>query len=94
MSRKFITGIMLFMTLGFLLLGFIFKSAADQHKGLEASAGVIINGEYKETAKGRLGTNTEKYEAFNAGGTIFYILGGITGVICIISILSRKKNNY
>ena len=42
-------------------------------------------------SEGQLGGNTEKYEAFNIGGTIFYILAGVTGVICVVSVVSQKK---
>lgn len=92
MSRKLITGATLIMTIGFLVLGVIFKSTAERQQGVSASTGVMINGQYTETSSGRIGANWEKYETFNTGGTIFYILAGVTGVICVVSAVTRKKS--
>ena len=92
MSRKLITGATLIATIGFLLLGVIFKSVAEKQQGISASTGVMINGKYTETSSGRIGANQEKYGAFNTGGTIFYILAGVTGVTCVVSIVTRKKS--
>lgn len=86
-----ITGATLVMTICFLLLGVIFKSAADSQQGISISSGVMINGQYKETSSGTIGANREKYEKLNIGGTVFYILAGVTGVMCVASIVAQKK---
>lgn len=93
MSRKLVTGCTLVMMICFLLLGVIFKNAADNHQGVSVSMGVMIDGQYSENTSGRIGANSEKYEMFNKGGTAFYILAGVTGVMCVISAMGRKKTN-
>lgn len=93
MSRKLVTGCTLVMTVCFLLLGVVFKETADNHRGVSVSMGVMIDGKYSENTSGRIGANSEKYEMFNKGGTTFYILAGVTGVICVISVMGRKKSN-
>lgn len=87
--KKLITGATL--TICFLLLGVIFKKAADRQQGTSMLTGAVIDGQYIVTSSEQLGGNTEKYEAFNIGGTIFYILAGVTGVICVVSVVSQKK---
>lgn len=91
MSKKLITGLTLFLTICFLLLGVLFKDAADKQKGVSASLGTMINGEYTEISSGNIGEDREKYEAFNTGKTIFYILAGVTGVICVMSLIGQRK---
>lgn len=91
MSRKLITGVTLVLTICFLLLGVVYKSAAKEQQGVSVSSGIMINGQYTETSSGRIGANREKYEAFNTGGMIFYILAGVTGVICVVSVVGQKK---
>ncbi len=93
MSRKLIIGATLVLTICFLLLGVIFKSTADRHQGISSSTGVMINGKYTEISSGRIGANKEKYEVFNTGGTIFYILAGVTGVMCLVLAVTRKKSD-
>ena len=89
--KKLITGATLTLTICFLLLGVIFKKAADRQQGTSMLTGAVIDGQYIVTSSEQLGGNTEKYEAFNIGGTIFYILAGVTGVICVVSVVSQKK---
>lgn len=92
MNRKLIIGATLTLTICFLLLGVVFKSVADKQQGLYATTGVMINGEYTEISSGRIGANIENYEKFNESGTIFYILAGITGVMCVVSVVTQKKS--
>lgn len=92
MSRRFITLITLIMTICFLLLGIIFKGAADEQRGVSASAGVTIDGQYIEMSSGRLGANDEKYEKFNTSGTIFFLLAVVTVLICVVAVVTRKKS--
>ncbi|OUP01959.1 hypothetical protein B5F37_05540 [Drancourtella sp. An210] len=92
MSKKLMKWIMLTFTICFLLLGAIFKSTAEDHKGLSASTGAIINGKFVEMSSGRIGANAEKYEAFNNSGTMFYILSGVTGVIFVAMLVMDKKS--
>lgn len=92
MSKRLIKWMLLVLTICFLILGFIFKSTAEKQKGVSVSAGAIINGEYVETDSGRMGANYEKYNSFNDGGTIFYVLAGVTGVICIVTFISDRKS--
>ena len=89
--KKLITGATLTLTICFLLLGVIFKKAADRQQGTSMLTGAVIDGQYIVTSYEQLGGNTEKYEAFNIVGTIFYILAGVTGVICVVSVVSQKK---
>lgn len=91
MDKKLVTGGTLILTIGFLLLGVIFKSAADSQKGVSVSSGAMINGQYVQTSSGVIGRDSERYEAFNTGGTIFYILAGVTGVICVVSVVTQKN---
>lgn len=93
MSRKIVTGGTLVLTLCFLILGFMFKYAADKQLGVGVSTGIVVEGEYMETESGRIGVNREKYEAFYTGGTIFYALAGVTDIICVASAIRRKRSN-
>ena len=90
MNRSMITGATLIMAIGFLILGVIFNSTADNHIGVSVSTGAIVNGQYIDNTSGRLGENKEKQESFEAGGTIFYILAGISGAVCVISAIGGK----
>lgn len=92
MSKKLITGVALVLTICLLILGVIFKRTADKQQGVSASVGAVVNGQYTEISSGKVGANREKYEAFNTGGTIFYILAGVTGIICVLSVVSQKKD--
>ncbi len=92
MSKKVITGATLVLTICFILLGVIFKSAADSQRGVSVSTGIMLNGKYTETSSGKIGANNEKYQILNKGGTMFYILSGVTGIICIVSVVLQKKN--
>ena len=92
MSKRLVAVFALIVTICFLGLGMIFKSTAKEQQGVSASTGVLINGEFVETSTGRIGADKEKYETFNTGGTIFYVLGGITGIICIVAFISSKRS--
>lgn len=82
----------LILTICFLVLGIVFKKTAENHRGVSTSFGVMIDGEYSENSSGTIGGNQEKYEMFNTGGTIFYVLAGVMGVICVVSALKSKSN--
>lgn len=88
MSRKMIMGGMLTLTVCFLLLGFIYKSTAKKYKGI---AGSMINGKYTELTSGRIGADEEKYESYNLRGNVSFILSGITGAACIVTVAGNKK---
>lgn len=90
MNRNLIIGATLIMAIGFLILGIIFNSTADNHKGVSVTTGAIVNGQYIENTSGRIGEDKEKQESFETGGTIFYILAGISGVVCVISAIGGK----
>lgn len=92
MNRKLVIGVTLSLTICLFILGTIFKMTADKQQGVAASSGIMLDGQYVETSSGRIGANREKYEAFNVGGTIFYILAGVTGVICIGAVATQKKS--
>ncbi len=92
MSRKAIIAAALILTVCFFVLGFICKSTADRQAGVSASTGAIINGEFVESSSGRIGGNQEKQEMFDTTGTCFYVLAGVTGVICIAAAVGNKRN--
>lgn len=92
MNRKLITRTTLFLTICFLLLGIIFKILADEQQAMSVSTGIILDGQFSEISSGRIGEDREKYESLNTGGTIFYILAGVTGIICIVSAVGKKKD--
>lgn len=94
MSRKLITVTTLILTIGFLLLGTIYKTTADGYKGMTARDGIMVDGKFQELSTFNFGGNSQKYESFNTGGTICYILGSITGVICVISFITGKKSKH
>ena len=91
MSRKMIMGGMLTLTVCFLLLGFIYKSTAKKYKGIAVSTGSMINGKYTELTSGRIGADEEKYESYNLRGNVSFILSGITGAACIVTVAGNKK---
>lgn len=91
MSRKVMTWITLIMTIGFLVLGGIFKRTAEEYKGFEVSFGTTVNGEFIKSSSGRMGDNPESYEAWNNSGTMFFALSGVSGLMCVISVISQKK---
>lgn len=90
--KKLIMVTTLIMTICLLLLGVIFKNTASRHEGISASVGIVVDGNYKETSSGKLGADREKNEVYDTGGTIFYVLSSITGVICIASFIADKKS--
>lgn len=92
MGKKWIVGVTLILTVCFFVLGFVFKATAQDHKGITATTGVVINGEFVESTSGNLGGNSKSYEMFDSCGTTFYVLGGITGVICIIALVKNRKS--
>ncbi len=92
MSKRLVAIAALVATICFLVLGMIFKSTAEDQQGVSASTGIIVDGNFTETSTGRVGANQEKYEAFNTGGTIFFILGGITAIVSVVSFASDKHS--
>lgn len=91
MNKKIIIGATLTLAIGFLILGVIFKKSADRFEGMDASAGIVQDGVYTATSTGRIGADQEKYEMFDNGGTIFYILSGVSGAVCVAAAVSGKK---
>ena len=89
MNKKLITGGMLFLTICFLLLGIIFKYTADEQSGTSVSVGFKTDNQYTALSSGNIGESST-YESFNTAGTLFYVLAGISGVVCVVSILNRK----
>lgn len=92
MSRKFVTATALIMAIGFLLLGVVFKIAAEQHQGVSVSTGITVNGQFVETSSGKIGANDKRYQSFSTGGTIFYFLAGILGTISIVMVVIQQKS--
>lgn len=90
-GRNYAAAAMLVLMVCFLLLGLIFQGTAKRQRGVSASTGVVINGQYIEQSSGRLGANREKYEVFHSGGTTFYILGGICGVAGVVLLIKKRK---
>ena len=93
MSKKVIRNCMLVMAVCFLILGGVFKSTAKKQQGVGATTGIMINGKFQFTSSGRIGANQEKYEMFNTGGTVFYVLAGITGVIGVVLLIGDRKKS-
>lgn len=91
MGKNFIKGCMLCLTIAFLVLGFVFRSTADNHKGTFVSTGIMIDGQYSETSSGEIGGDKEQYKTFYSGGTMFYILAGVTGVTWLILNVRKRK---
>ena len=94
--RKLVMICTLILTICFIALGLIFRSTADNHKGVAVTTGIIVDGEFSPDSSGYLGADKEKEEAFNSGGTMFFIFAGITGVIFIVSAISglAAKKSY
>lgn len=92
MSKTLAKWVLLILTICFLILGFIFKSTAENYEGSSFSTGAIIDGEYVETDSGKYGADSEKYDSYNNGGTAFYVFAGIAGVACVITFILDKKS--
>ena len=92
MSMKTISKLLFMAAIGLMILGFIFKTVGNMNKGVSTSTGVTINGHYVQTESGRLGANREKYNTLSTGGTIFYVLGGITLVTSIVIRIKNKED--
>ena len=60
------------------------------NKGVSVSTGVSINGSHVETETGRMGADDKKYTTLSSGGTVFYILGGITMITSIVIAVKNK----
>lgn len=88
--KKLIKGCALLMAICFLLLGIVFKYTAENHRGISVSNGVVINGAYSEAMTGRIGENSEKFESFNTGATMFFVLAGIMGSVFIVATISKN----
>ena len=82
---------LLIITICLFLSGMAFKRRAEDYQGIQATFGISVNGEFKQTDSGRLASNPEQYEKFNTRGTIFYIAGGITGVMTVIAYVKKRK---
>ncbi len=91
MNKKLIRNCMLIIVICCLMLGGVFKIAAKKQQGMEATAGVMIDGEFQSTSSGRIGANQEKYEMFNMGGNVFFIFAGLTCVIGIAMTVGNKR---
>lgn len=91
MFRKAVIVFTLILTICFLVLGVTFKKAADKQKGVGASFGIMMDGQYIENSSGGIGGNRKNYETLNETGTAFYVMGGVAGVICIVSAVSQIK---
>lgn len=90
MSMKTISKLFFIGAICLLVLGFIFKRVGNMNKGVSVSTGVSINGSYVETETGRMGADDKKYTTLSSGGTIFYILGGITMITSIVIAVKNK----
>lgn len=88
--KKLIKACMLVMIICFFLLGIVFKFTSENHRGVSASSGVIVNGTYTEIASGSLGRNSEKMESFNTGATIFFVLAGVS--TCVYIVVAIRKD--
>lgn len=91
MSKKIIRNVMLILAICCLILGGIFKMTANNHKGIEATTGIMIDGEFQSTSQGKIGANQEKYKTFNTGGNLFFVFAGITGVVGSAMIVGDRK---
>lgn len=91
-SKKLISRLFLIIAVCMFLLGFIFKMTAKQYKGIATSTGISINGEYMQTDSGRLGANSEKYNTFNGGGNMFYVLSGVSIIVSVVMNIKDKKD--
>lgn len=92
MNKKLATILLAVLAVCFLLLGVIFKNTAEKQRGVAVSTGAIINGNVSTISSGRIGANQEKYAIFNKVGTYFYVFAGISGLICIITVVSNKRD--
>ena len=90
MSMKTISKLLFTGAICLLVLGFIFKRGGNMNKGVSVSTGVSINGSYVETETGRMGADDKKYNTLSSGGTVFYILGGITMITSIVIAVKNK----
>ena len=91
MSNKWITRILLVCTVCLIILGGIFKSAANNQQGVTMYTGAMINGKYNVATSGTIGGNAEKYEILNTNGTLFFLLAGVTGIACVVTFIAHKK---
>ncbi len=90
MSMKTISKLLFIGAICLLVLGFIFKRVGNMNKGVSVSTGVSINGSHVETETGRMGADDKKYTTLSSGGTVFYILGGITMITSIVIAVKNK----
>lgn len=93
MGKKIVILMTLIITICFLVLGIICKSGAERQKGVTTTVGIMLDGEFVPQSSGNLAANPEKYETLNTMGTSFFVLSGISGIICIVSFIYGKRNN-
>ena len=91
LSKKWILGETLILTIYFLILGFIFKELAGEQNGVSVTTAEDTKREYVEILPGKAGADKQKYELLNMGGTVCFILSGITGMICAVTYIKNKK---
>lgn len=92
MDKRIIVKITAVLAICFLVSGVMCTKAADRHSGYAASVGAIVNNDYSEISSGKVGANKEKQGSLLLLGSGCYILAGITGVACVVTILkSREK---
>lgn len=91
MKKKGVFIFLLIITVCFFLLGFCMKKNAEDFKGIQATFGINVDGEFRETDSGRLGGNKQQYEKLNMRGTICYVAGSITGALTVIVFVKNVK---
>lgn len=91
MSKKAVRVLTILGVIFFLFMGKIYDYGAESQRGVSASIGYVVDGEYKVTDRGILGGNRKREDAFSSGATIFYGLGGVCGIIFVGTFFGRKK---
>lgn len=92
MSKKAISVFTLIITICLILLGVMCRFVADNNRGTQLRTGVVIDGELRELTAGHVGKDQETYETYYVGGTILFVLSGVTGVMSVIAFILHKKS--
>ena len=91
MKKKGIFIFLLIITVCFFILGFCLKKNAEEFKGVQATFGINVDGEFREADSGRIGGNRQQYDKLNMRGTMCYVVGGITSTLTVIVFVKNVK---
>lgn len=92
MKKGALVSLLLILTLCLGALGFALGKVSDSNAPMKVSTGYYQDGQFHTSSSGYIGGNKEAHESTSSGSTICYVLAGISGLGCLITLVVGKKN--